>query len=129
LLTNVVLTPQENLTKPGSLERVLQNVTKRKQSRGNRSLTDRQTKFLELKTRWPYPSSAKAARLAGYSESVARKADDLITNSPAVRPLWEAWREQEQERRRQEGLRDQQRRELQSQEVLQRVLRRLRGPR
>jgi hypothetical protein len=100
------------------------NVTKRKQSRGNPTLTDRQRKFLELKTRWPYPSSAKAARLAGYSESVARKADFLITNSPMVRPLWEAWLQQEQERRRQEGLREQQRRDLQFQ---QGVLRRLRG--
>jgi hypothetical protein len=66
---------------------------------GNPTLTDRQRKFLELKTRWPYASSAKAARLAGYSESVARNADFLITYSPAVRPLWEEWLEQEQERR------------------------------
>ena len=51
----------------------------------SRPLTDRQQKFVQLKTAWPYPSSAKAARLAGYSESVARKADHIIGSSPAVR--------------------------------------------
>jgi hypothetical protein len=98
-------------------------VTKRNQSRRNPTLTDRQRKFLELKTRWPYLSSAKAARLAGYSESVARKADFLITYSPAVRPLWEEWLQQEQERRRQNEVREQQRREFEFQLVLRRLLR------
>jgi len=99
-------------------------VTKRTQSRGNRTLTDRQRKFLELKTDGRYLSSAKAARLAGYSESVARKADFLITNSPAVRSLWEEWLQQEvMKRRREQELRE----ETRGAGVLNRVLRRLRS--
>jgi GrpB-like predicted nucleotidyltransferase (UPF0157 family) len=97
-------------------------VTKRKQRR-NRTLTNRQRRFLQLKTDGRYLSSAKAARLAGYSESVARKADFLITYSPAVRPLWEEWLQQEQERRRQNEVREQQRREFEFQLVLRRLLR------
>jgi hypothetical protein len=90
-----------------------------------RTLTARQRKFLELKTRWPYPSSAKAARLAGYSESVARKADFLITNSPTVRPLWDEWREQEQmKRQRQQEEREEEQR-LRDEQVFASVLRRL----
>jgi len=64
----------------------------------SRPLTDRQRKFVQLKTTWPYPSSAKAARLAGYSESVARKADAVIASSPAVRLALARAEEQERER-------------------------------
>ena len=99
-------------------------MTKRTQSRGNRTLTDRQRKFLELKTDGRYLSSAKAARLAGYSESVARKADHLITNSPAICSLCEEWLQQEvMKRRREQELRE----ETRGAGVLNRVLRRLRS--
>src|SRR6266699_2248649 len=61
----------------------------------SRTLTARQQKFLELKIAWPYPPSARAARLAGYSESVARKATVIIERSPLVRRLLEEWMHRE----------------------------------
>src|SRR5438876_2003827 len=55
-------------------------------------LTERQRKFLEFKMQFPWPSSAKAARLAVYSEWVAQKADRIIIRgSPKVNRIWEEW--------------------------------------
>jgi len=45
-------------------------------------LTIKQRKFIDGKLKGE--SSAEAARKAGYSESVARKADDIIGNSPSM---------------------------------------------
>jgi hypothetical protein len=57
-------------------------------------VTARQRAFLKFKMNWPYPSSAKAARLAGYSESVARKADRIIRRgSPTLSAILEKWEE------------------------------------
>lgn len=57
-------------------------------------LTPRQFKFLEMKILWPYPASAKCARAAGYSESVARKADEVIVRqSPVMRRILAKWDE------------------------------------
>jgi len=48
-------------------------------------------RFLLAKTAPPYRSS-RAARSAGYSESVARKADHIISRgSPAVRRVLKWW--------------------------------------
>jgi hypothetical protein len=58
-----------------------------------RKLTSRQQAFLRYRTTPPYCSSARAARLAGYSESVARKADHIIGSSPAVREALQTWKE------------------------------------
>jgi len=46
-----------------------------------RRLTVRQEKFLRLITTLPIPSMTRAARQAGYSESVARK-PKIICESP-----------------------------------------------
>jgi hypothetical protein len=51
-----------------------------------RRLTARQEKFLRLITTLPIPSIARAAKLAGYSESVAMK-PKIICESPSVRPF------------------------------------------
>src|SRR5262249_10020436 len=54
-----------------------------------RTLTERQMRFLLAKTAPPYTGS-RAARSAGYAESVARKADHIISRgSPAVRRILE----------------------------------------
>ena len=64
-------------------------------------LTDRQRKFLEVKIQFPWPSSATAARKAGYSEWVARKADRIIVRgSPKVRRILEEWNRREEEKMR-----------------------------
>jgi len=55
-----------------------------------RELTVRQTEFLRLLTTGPYRSCARAAREAGYSESVARK-PQIIFESQAVRRAWDEW--------------------------------------
>jgi hypothetical protein len=55
-----------------------------------RRLTARQEKFLRLITTLPIPSMARAARQAGYSESVARK-PKIICESPAVLEAWNRW--------------------------------------
>ena len=47
-------------------------------------LTDRQKVFILVKTKWPWPCSAKAARIAGYSESVCRKAERIIVRGSRV---------------------------------------------
>jgi hypothetical protein len=83
--------PPKDLIKP---QQKRQNPTlhaRAKKKKRGRSLTARQRKFIELKTNFPYPSSAKAARMAGYSESVARKADAIIGVSPLVRRALMAW--------------------------------------
>jgi hypothetical protein len=55
-----------------------------------RRLTARQEKFLRLITTLPIPSMARAARQAGYSESVARK-PKIICESPSVLDAWNRW--------------------------------------
>jgi len=66
-------------------------------------LTARQQKFIDVKTSCPWPSSAKTARLAGYSESVARKADRIIVRGSRIVSLilkrWMRSQEIEWERR------------------------------
>src|SRR5262249_28435817 len=55
--------------------------------RRTRPLTGRQEKFLRLITTPPIPSLARAAREAGYSESVARK-PKIIWESHAILEAW-----------------------------------------
>jgi hypothetical protein len=57
-----------------------------------RRLTARQEKFLRLITTLPIPSMARAARQAGYSESVARKPKNYLgkpLGSRGVEPMVE----------------------------------------
>ena len=49
-------------------------------------LTRRQFKFVTLKIQWPYPPSSKCARAAGYAESVARHANDIIVRGSPITP-------------------------------------------
>jgi hypothetical protein len=63
--------------------------SRRNRSRARR-LTARQEKFLRLITTLPIPSMARAARQAGYSESVARK-PKIICESPSVLEAWNRW--------------------------------------
>jgi hypothetical protein len=72
------------MTKPARrLARACDRSRSKKSSAPARSkLTIKQRKFLNGKLKGQ--SSAQAAREAGYSESVARKADHIISNSPSV---------------------------------------------
>lgn len=58
-------------------------------------LTERQRKFLTIKTTWPWPCDAKAARLAGYSESVSLKASRVIVRESrtvsGILRKWNQW--------------------------------------
>ena len=65
--------------------------------KGQRKLTERQWRFLKLKLTPPGTSSSQAARLAGYAPSVCRKADILVSASPALRPLLLAGQERMRE--------------------------------
>jgi DNA-binding CsgD family transcriptional regulator len=63
-------------------------VGKSRKSRSHR-LTRRQREFLARILEHPWMSSARAAREAGYSESVARKASRIILGSPRVWPVYD----------------------------------------
>ena len=60
-------------------------------ARTTTALTERQRRYLELLLNPPFPSAAKCARLAGYSEWVARRATVIIEGSPVVRKLIAQW--------------------------------------